>query len=153
MKLISMWEPWASLLATGAKKIETRGWSTLYRGHVAIHATKGGLTKLDLKETCAESFFAEALRSAPPFSPGHIIAVGTLLDCRPLDEHHVNNVFRIHPGLETPQELAFGNYGPEWFGLVFEDVKLLRNPVPFKSRQGKLLDLDAATERAVEAAL
>lgn len=40
MKLISLWEPWASLMAIGAKKIETRSWATSYRGWLAIHAAK-----------------------------------------------------------------------------------------------------------------
>lgn len=41
MNAISLWQPWASLVAFGEKKIETRSWSTLYRGALAIHATKG----------------------------------------------------------------------------------------------------------------
>lgn len=40
MKAISLWQPWASLVAVGAKKIETRSWATKYRGSLAIHATK-----------------------------------------------------------------------------------------------------------------
>src|SRR5262245_18042005 len=37
---LSLWQPWASLIAIGAKKIETRSWPTNYRGLVAIHAAK-----------------------------------------------------------------------------------------------------------------
>jgi activating signal cointegrator 1 len=40
MKVLSLWQPWASLVAHGLKKIETRGWdATPYRGPLAIHAT------------------------------------------------------------------------------------------------------------------
>lgn len=28
MKLLSLWEPWATLMAIGAKRIETRSWQT-----------------------------------------------------------------------------------------------------------------------------
>lgn len=42
MKAITLWQPWASLLACGAKKYETRSWSTKYRGPIAIHAGKFG---------------------------------------------------------------------------------------------------------------
>ena len=149
MKLLSMWDPWSTLVAVRAKRVETRGWSTDYRGPSAIFSTKTGLSKSELKETCAEPFFAEALKSAPAFCPGHIIAIGFIIDCRPLDEHHVNNIFKIHPALKTEQEIAFGNYAPGRFGLVFDDVNLLRVPVPWKSRQGKLLDLDPETEALV----
>lgn len=40
MKALSLTQPWASLVAIGAKRIETRSWSTSYRGLVAIHASK-----------------------------------------------------------------------------------------------------------------
>ncbi len=40
MKAITIWQPWASLLACGAKQYETRSWATSYRGPIAIHAAK-----------------------------------------------------------------------------------------------------------------
>ena len=41
MKAITLTQPWASLVALGLKKIETRGWRTDHRGPLAIHAAKG----------------------------------------------------------------------------------------------------------------
>jgi len=43
IKAISLWQPWASLIAVGAKKYETRTWFTNYRGPLLICAAKGGL--------------------------------------------------------------------------------------------------------------
>src|SRR5262245_34467015 len=40
MKALSLWQPHATLMTVGAKKIETRSWATDYRGLVAIHAAK-----------------------------------------------------------------------------------------------------------------
>src|SRR5579859_5567435 len=40
IKAISLWEPWASLVARGVKRHETRHWSTDYRGPIAICAAK-----------------------------------------------------------------------------------------------------------------
>ena len=40
MKALSLWQPWASLIAAGVKKVETRHWPTAYRGPIAIHAAK-----------------------------------------------------------------------------------------------------------------
>lgn len=40
MKAITIWQPWAQLIAIGAKKYETRSWATNYRGPIAIHAAK-----------------------------------------------------------------------------------------------------------------
>lgn len=40
MKGLSLWQPYAFLIARGDKTIETRSWSTKYRGPLAIHAAK-----------------------------------------------------------------------------------------------------------------
>ena len=40
MKAITLTQPWATLVAIGAKRIETRSWRTFYRGPLAIHAGK-----------------------------------------------------------------------------------------------------------------
>lgn len=40
IKAITLYQPWASLVVLGQKRIETRGWSTRYRGMLAIHASK-----------------------------------------------------------------------------------------------------------------
>lgn len=38
MKALTVYQPWASLLACGAKQYETRSWATKYRGPIVIHA-------------------------------------------------------------------------------------------------------------------
>ena len=50
MKVLSLWQPWATLMAIGAKKIETRHWYTRYRGPLVIHAAKTlqGIKECDL---------------------------------------------------------------------------------------------------------
>jgi len=40
MKAITIHQPYASLIACGAKIYETRSWATKYRGKIAIHAGK-----------------------------------------------------------------------------------------------------------------
>ena len=41
MKALTLYEPYATLVALNLKKIETRGWRTNYRGPLAIHAAIG----------------------------------------------------------------------------------------------------------------
>lgn len=155
LKVITLWEPFATLMAIGAKRIETRHWRTDFRGPVAIHAAKGGLSKDELKSICAEKHFAEALnpqglRQPPVFHFGHILAVGELVDCLPTKANICQpGVFDDNASLDTPAECAFGNYDPGRFGLVFKNVRRLKQPVPFSSRQGKILELDAETEALV----
>ncbi|MHB1731900.1 MAG: ASCH domain-containing protein [Ferrimicrobium acidiphilum] len=38
IKALTLYQPWASLVALGVKTIETRSWSTEYRGRLAIYA-------------------------------------------------------------------------------------------------------------------
>lgn len=38
MKVLTLHQPYASLIVSGLKTIETRGWSTKYRGSLAVHA-------------------------------------------------------------------------------------------------------------------
>ena len=40
MKIISIRQPWASLIVSGAKDVENRTWSTRYRGPILIHASR-----------------------------------------------------------------------------------------------------------------
>jgi ASCH domain len=39
MKILTIRQPWAHLIANGSKNIENRTWSTSYRGPVLIHAS------------------------------------------------------------------------------------------------------------------
>lgn len=41
LKALTLTQPWASLVAIGAKEIETRSWTTRHRGWLAIHAAAG----------------------------------------------------------------------------------------------------------------
>lgn len=47
MKVLSIKEPFASLISLSIKKIETRSWKTNYKGEIYIHAS---LTKRMIKE-------------------------------------------------------------------------------------------------------
>ena len=40
MKAITICQPYAELIASGAKRVENRTWATSYRGELAIHAGK-----------------------------------------------------------------------------------------------------------------
>ena len=40
IRIISLWQPWASLIALNLKQYETRSWGAPYRGKLAIHAAK-----------------------------------------------------------------------------------------------------------------
>ena len=41
MKVLTIKQPWATLVAEGLKKYEFRSWKLNYRGEILIHAGKG----------------------------------------------------------------------------------------------------------------
>lgn len=160
MKALSLTQPWATLMAIGAKRIETRSWSSNHRGWVAIHASKG--FPRDARDLCYEEPFAAALakggvtslgvQDAPSLLPlGAIVAVGNL--------HRVGRIGRTHDGQvhvrghdlpETdPDELAFGDYTAGRYGWVFTNVGRLATPVPCRGALS-LWDVPADVMEAVQ---
>ena len=71
MKIISLRQPWAHLVVTGAKDIENRSWATAYRGPVLIHAS----LKVD-KDECANQGLDPA-----DLETGAVIGIVELIDC------------------------------------------------------------------------
>lgn len=144
VKLVSLWEPWATLMAIGAKRIETRSWSTRYRGWLAIHASKGGLGKIHLARTLEEPEFSEALKGEL-LSPGCIVAVLRLVDCCPMEDLGcLPGVFSDYPELDTRQERAFGDFHEGRWAWVTEGLFRLPHPLPYRAKQG-LVELDEPT--------
>lgn len=76
MKVITVKQPWASLIAEGYKEYEFRTWRTKYRGDLLIHAGKSIDTK------ALERF--KHLNLEYPL--GQIIAKVTLIDCVKVDD-------------------------------------------------------------------
>jgi len=65
-RALTIRQPWASLIALGVKTIETRGWSTAYRGPLVIHAGKSTDTwrELDLPTLMANRATVQAVLEA-----------------------------------------------------------------------------------------
>ncbi len=120
MKAISLWQPWASLMAIGAKKIEARTWSTNYRGPLAIHASK----------TLVLPKFRKALddlKIEPDRLPrGFVLGVCQLiLVCK------ISNSI-VHNWLES----IFGDYTPGRYAWLTGDMVRFEIPVPCRGKQG-----------------
>ena len=126
MKALSVTQPWATLIAMGAKKIETRTWSTSYRGRLAIHASKG-FPKW-AKETCAEPAFACELGPGP-LPLGMVIATCRLISCIPTRELQQNRVIEVDPVACSSdfylddRERTFGDYAPGRWAWLLADFR------------------------------
>lgn len=139
MKALTLTQPWATLVAIGAKKIETRSWPTNYRGLLAIHAATGlgpvggeqGLMELCRREPFRSKLIAAGYLGTPALPRGAIVAV-----CR------LDSIYRItEQGIEgfNPQppanELAFGDYTPGRYAWVLTEVRA-HEPIETRGYQG-----------------
>jgi activating signal cointegrator 1 len=141
MRVLSLWQPWASLVVLGAKRYETRSWSTSYVGWIAIHAAKHW--DLDLRDQCVEPSFRKALFPAnvtkgdimttPDLWPprGAILGAAFLEACVPTSDP----MLRMYLDL-NPAEERFGDFSTGRYAWRFVDAYQLATPLPFVGGQG-----------------
>lgn len=133
MKVLSLLQPWASLVVAGHKLMETRSWNTKYRGELLIHASAGKAYKKIPAEDPLYKYYhllfahnkIEPIEQLPF---GAIIGKVNLTDTIPTDSLRRGMERKIISWHE--QELAFGNYTDGRFAwLLSEPVKFLK-PIP-----------------------
>lgn len=129
MTAISLWQPWASLMALGIKRNETRHWETKFRGELAICAAK---RRMDYESAALFSVILKCsnqpIPAAIPF--GRVVAVVTMVDCIPTTGLKDRG---FHLGM---LEFQCGNYEPNRFAWITTSVNKLKDPVPVVGRQG-----------------
>src|SRR4051812_15214449 len=77
MRGLTLLQPWGTLMAIGAKRIETRSWDTEYTGLVLIHSSKAFTRRY--RELCRREPFRKAIGDHM-IPQGCILAVGNLKD-------------------------------------------------------------------------
>lgn len=125
MKVVSIIEPWASLIKEKVKYIETRSWKTNYRGKIYIHAS---LKKVPKKDERINNLIT--LLKDKEFKYGHIIAEARLVDCIYMDEEFISKI------KNNNQEYICGEYSIGRYAWVLEDIKELSKPIPAKGSLG-----------------
>lgn len=139
MKAISLWQPWASLIAAGIKLVETRSWPIERRGPLAIHAAKHRLTRRQVDAMRRELHEVTALLYPDKYCSVHplmmldalpygaVVAIVHVIACR--DTNEVRE--RV-----SAQERMCGDFRPGRFAWMFERVQKLRSPVACRGAQG-----------------
>ena len=147
-KVISILQPWASLVVLGHKKIETRSWNTKYRGELLIHASVGKKYKSipadDPFYKYYHLLFAKNKMQPIEHLPyGAIIGKVNLVDTVTSEELGWTQSFSDGYSTEwsiqeeiNPQELAFGDYSPNRFGWLLSHPVLFDKPIPAKGQLG-----------------
>lgn len=160
MKVITLTQPWATLVAIGAKRIETRSWATRYRGPLAIHAAAGlgpvggkhGLLELLSTEpfwgVLRQALYvpnvgypADAETIAEELDYGAILGQANLFDCVPTERIGPNWHRWQYPATDdaaqwhmTDQERAFGDYSPGRFAFLLGKPQAFAEPIPARGQ-------------------
>lgn len=124
MKVLSIIEPWATLIKDGAKKIETRSFKTNYRGELFIHASKTKIPKY-AKEN---SELMSLIKS--DFYFGNIICRCSLVDCVYMTHEFIEDLKK-----NNYQEYICGDYKVGRYAWILEDVQVI-SPIPAKGKLG-----------------
>jgi len=155
MKALTIHQPWANLIAHGAKQYETRSWRTNYHGRIAIHASKLIIPKTFLwafpfpedlladalgiyrrLESETRDSFCERLVDSDDY--GAVVATAELVGCYPIDMLAGELCLRLRIAGRniSDDEIMFGNFEPGRYAWELRDVRKLPEPIPARGRQG-----------------
>ncbi len=120
MKVLSIKEPWATLIINGCKQYEFRSWKTNYRGKILIHASKSIEKKNIIRFSDLKLHY----------NPGFIIGEAEIVDCIPVTREFENDLIREN-------ELVYGaTRNRDGYAWKLKNVKILDNPIEAKGRLG-----------------
>lgn len=131
MKALTLHQPWASLIAAGLKKYETRSRPLKYRGEIAIHAGKKftSVDTLALVRTMVP--FSKKAMVPVHFPTGMVILVAEMTDCIEMTEELIAEIAK-----DDPVELYLGDWKPGRYAYKLENIRPLTNPFEINGQQG-----------------
>jgi hypothetical protein len=156
MRGLTMTQPWATLVAIGENSIETRSWSTRYRGAIAIHAAKA--FPAEARALCHMAPYRQTLADAgfdraDDLPRGAVIALANLVDVMAFSRTSLREVRdRARSGEFPPHEASFGDFSAGRFGFVLKDVQRLSEPIPARGMLG-LWEVPADLRRQITTAV
>lgn len=131
MKMLTLWEPWATAIAMEYKHYETRSWpapKNLIGGIVGIHASKKKTNKLrQVVDRLGEWFpdeFNYLYYDDLPF--GCVVAACRLVAC-----HHTEDLHNL-----SDLEFALGDYSDGRYAWELQVIKRPDKPIPATGKQG-----------------
>lgn len=139
MKALTLTQPWATLVAIGAKRIETRSWATRYRGPLAIHAAKNVPKPARALYRDNWRFFT-VLRNAgyggsSRLPLGAVLAICRLVDCVRIEPSGIIGKW-TYLLADKDRECAFGDYSIGRFAWILTDVQALPELIRAKGARG-----------------
>lgn len=138
MKAITVIQPWASLLAEGAKLYETRSWKTNYRGEILIHAGKKdplfGISAMSDEawtDACIALGIHGTVNRFEHLPTGAIIGKTRLVNCIEITPEFSERMRR-----DFPTEYSFGDFTPGRYAWAMKDTEAFDEPIWLSGKQG-----------------
>lgn len=125
MKVLSLMEPWGSLIKEKVKYIETRSWKTNYRRELFIHTS---LKKIPKNDERIKKLIS--LLKNKDIQYGCIIAKCKLVNCVYMDEEFMKKIKQ-----EKPIEFMCGEYKIGRYAWILEDIEPIE-PISAKGHLG-----------------
>ena len=126
MKVLSLTEPYATLIKNGIKTIETRSWKTSYRGKLYIHASSTKIPK-----AYKENQDLMSLVDINNLNYGNIICSCDLVDCVEMTDEFINDIKK-----NKKNEYITGIYSNGRYAWIFKNIEILDNPIKAKGHLG-----------------
>lgn len=137
VKCISLWQPYASLMACGAKYLETRGRNTKVRGEIHIHAAQTHKGLEALRE--AEEETIRAMEKALGLKMGRWVdelPFGAIIARGNLQWTETTENIRDHSDGLYDGQIPFGDFSDGRFAHFYHGLTALKSPIPWKGGQG-----------------
>ena len=119
MKVLSLTEPYATLIKEKTKRIETRSWKTSYRGELYIHASN---TKIPKRYRENQELMSLVKNKDYPY--GQIICKAKLVDCIKMTKDWIEKIKK-----ENKKEYLSGIYEEGRYAWILEDIEILNHPI------------------------
>ncbi|HEY9699684.1 MAG TPA: hypothetical protein V6D10_20655 [Trichocoleus sp.] len=155
IRLLSLWQPSASLIALGLEKYETRSWATPYRGKIAIYAAKRPVNRDELATISANSsgHLSWEIISTIIYLLNAGVAVMELTGClgmvtAPSFAEDGDGVTCIDN--QSQLEKAVGDWKLGRFAWKLEGIRPIAQPIPCKGAQQLRRIADLAVLEAIE---
>lgn len=153
MKALTLWQPWASLVACGAKQYETRSWAPPLRAGelLAIHAAARPVDLRDLDgmtlDAMSDALFDEhgalpglGLAELEDLPRGVVLAVARFVGVQRTERLAGDDARQ--QDMVSEDEFLFGDYSPGRYGWKLEVLHRLETPIGARGGQ-KLWNWDA----------
>ena len=125
MKVLSLKEPFASLIKNKIKFVETRSWKTNYRGEIYIHASISPWKISTERDKKLKDYLGD---KSPEY--GNIICKCNLVDCIYMTKEYVEEMKE-----NNYQEYLCGNYQEGRYAWVLDNIKPIE-PIKAKGELG-----------------